>query len=80
MARLIVRGRDEATIAALKARAARNGRSAEAEHRRKLEAALRGAGAEMAEFARAAARLRARFRSRLDSTEVIRGARDARGR
>jgi hypothetical protein len=42
MARLIVRGLDEATIAALKARAARNGRSAEAEHRRKLEAALRG--------------------------------------
>ena len=78
MAQLIVRDLDEDIVAALKARAARNGRSAEAEHRRILEAALREDGQDMAAFAAAAARLRARFRSRLDSTEVIRAARDER--
>ena len=78
MAQLIVRDLDEDIVAALKARAARNGRSAEAEHRRILEAALRENGSDMAAFADAAARLRARYRSRLDSTEVIRAARDQR--
>ena len=77
MAQLIVRDLDESVVAALKARAARNGRSAEAEHRRILEAAL-GREGEMSEFAEAAARLRARFRSGLDSTELIRAARDER--
>ena len=41
MAQLTVRNVDDAIAAALKARAARAGRSAEAEHRRILEAALR---------------------------------------
>ena len=41
MAQLTVRGVDEDLAAALKARAARAGRSAEAEHRRILEEALR---------------------------------------
>lgn len=41
MAQLTVRGVDDAIAAALKARAARAGRSAEAEHRRILEEALR---------------------------------------
>jgi plasmid stability protein len=77
VAQLIVRDLDEAIVKALRARAARNGRSAEAEHRRILEAALRG-GEDMAACADAAARLRARFRSRLDSTGAIRAARDER--
>jgi plasmid stability protein len=40
MGSLIVRNLDDATIAALKSRAARHGRSAEAEHRAILEEAL----------------------------------------
>ncbi len=83
MARLIVRGLDERLVAALKARAARDGRSAEAGRRRILEAALAGDAAEAAEpdmvaFAEAAARLRARFPSTADGAQVIREARDAR--
>lgn len=42
MANLIVRNLDEAIVTALKQRAARHGLSAEAEHRRILEEALRG--------------------------------------
>jgi len=42
MAQLIVRGIDDAIVKALRERAARNGRSAEAEHRAILEAELRG--------------------------------------
>ena len=41
MAQLTIRGVDVEIVAALKARAARAGRSAEAEHRRILEEALR---------------------------------------
>ena len=41
MANLIVRGIDEALVRALKIRAARNGRSAEAEHREILATVLR---------------------------------------
>ncbi|MBI5443683.1 MAG: DNA-binding protein [Deltaproteobacteria bacterium] len=41
MANLIVRNLDEAIVTALKQRAARHGVSAEAEHRRILEEALR---------------------------------------
>lgn len=40
MSSLIVRNLDERVVSALKARAARHGRSAEAEHRAILEAAL----------------------------------------
>lgn len=42
MADLIVRGVEDATVRALKQRAARHGRSAEAEHRDILARALRG--------------------------------------
>lgn len=42
MAQLIVRDLDEEVVAALEARAAANGRSAEAEHREILRAALQG--------------------------------------
>ena len=42
MANLLVRGIDDALVAALKARAARHKRSAEAEHREILAAALAG--------------------------------------
>jgi plasmid stability protein len=45
MAQLIVRNLDEAVVEALKARAAAHGRSAEAEHRAILYAALRGPAA-----------------------------------
>ena len=41
MAQLIVRNLDPQTVAALRARAARSGRSMEAEHREILRAALR---------------------------------------
>ena len=78
MAQLIVRDLDEKVVAALKARAARNGRSAEAEHRRLLEAELVPVASDMDEFARIAASLRARLHSDLDSTDLIRAARDAR--
>ena len=78
MARLIVRNLDARLVEALKARAARNGRSVEVEHRRILEAALAEGDADMAEFAEAAGRLRSRFASGLDSTHLIRAQRDAR--
>jgi plasmid stability protein len=42
MANLIVRGIDEALVRALKQRAAKHGRSAEAEHREILATVLRG--------------------------------------
>ena len=42
MANLIVRGIEESVVRALKHRAARHGRSAEAEHRDILASALRG--------------------------------------
>lgn len=45
MAQLIVRNLDEALVDALKARAAAHGRSAEAEHREILYAALQGPAA-----------------------------------
>ena len=44
MAQLIVRNLEEALVKALKIAAARNGRSAEAEHREILRAALRAKG------------------------------------
>lgn len=75
MAQLIVRDLDERIVAALKTRAARSGRSAEAEHRKILEAVL-GETDEMAAFARDAAKLRKRFSSPLDSTNLVREARD----
>ena len=73
MAHLTVRNVSEDVIAALKRRAAANGRSAEAEHRELLRAALLG-GCE--NFAARAEALRRRLRSSVDSADIIRAARD----
>jgi antitoxin FitA len=74
MGQLIVRGLDDRIIQTLKQRAARAGRSAEAEHRAILEQALRP---EMETFAEAAARLRAHTRAQItDSVDLIRQDRD----
>ena len=74
MGQLIVRGLDNALIQGLKQRAARAGRSAEAEHRIILEHALRS-GTES--FAEAAARLRARTPPQTtDSADLLRQDRD----
>jgi plasmid stability protein len=71
---LIVRGLDDILIQALKQRAARVGRSAEAEHRAILEQTLRP---EAESFAEAAARLRARTPPQTtNSTDLIRQDRD----
>jgi len=74
MGQLIVRGLDDRLIQALKRRATRAGRSAEAEHRAILEQTLQ---AETETFAEAAARLRARTPPQTtDSTDLIRRDRD----
>ena len=73
MAHLTVRNVSEELVAALKRRAAANGRSAEAEHREILREALLGANEE---FAARAAALRQRLSSSVDSTENIRAHRD----
>jgi plasmid stability protein len=74
MGQLIVRGLDDRLIQALKQRAARAGRSAEAEHRAILEQAL---ASEIEPFAQAAARLRATMRPFAPtSAELIRQDRD----
>lgn len=74
MGQLIVRGLDDDLIQALKRRAARTGRPAEAEHRAILEQALRP---ETETFAEAAARLRARTPPQTtNSTDLIRRDRE----
>lgn len=74
MGQLLVRNLDNRLIQALKERAARHGRSVEAEHRAILEAAL---GAPGESFAERAARLRARTPpSDINSTDLIRWDRD----
>lgn len=75
MVQLTVRGVDEEIAAALKARAARTGRSAEAEHRRILEEALRPrAGQDFFEAARAR---RIKLSSNgPDTTDLLRESRD----
>jgi plasmid stability protein len=74
MGQLIVRGLDDAIIQALKQRAARTGRAAEAEHRAILEQVLRP---ETESFAQAAARLRTRTPPQTtDSTDIVRRDRD----
>ena len=74
MGQLIVRGLDDSLIRTLKQRAARFGRSAEAEHRVILEEALRP---ETETFTEAAARLRARTKPQMtDSTDLLRQDRD----
>ena len=74
MAHLTVRNVGEDVIAALKRRAAASGRSAEAEHREVLRAALLGTDKD---FVARAKGLRQRLRSPLDSTDIIRAGRDS---
>ena len=76
MAQLTVREASPEVVNALKQRAAANGRSAEAEHRDILRAALLGTGED---FAQRAADLRRRLRSSVDSSETIRADRDRDG-
>jgi antitoxin FitA len=74
MGQLIVRDFDDSFIQALKRRATRAGRSAEAEHRAIVEQALRS---ETETFAEAAARSRARTPPQIsDSTDLVRRDRD----
>lgn len=76
MAQLTVRNLDPGLVRNLKLRAARNDRSAEAEHRAILESSLRS---EVTEFARRAAELRAATNGRgfvTDSATLIRQDRD----
>lgn len=73
MAQLTVRNISEQVIRALKQRAVAHGRSAEAEHREILRAALLEVEKDFAARARA---LRQRLRSSVDSSELIRADRD----
>jgi len=78
MAQLLVRDVPEHIAAALKERAAKNGRSAEAEHRAILEQALKPAAAT---FWEEAAKFRGELRARglhFDSAQLIRQDRDSR--
>ena len=77
MPQLLVRDVPADLVEALKRRAAENGRSAEAEHRLILEAALR---ADRAGFWERAADWREKTRDRISmsSEELIRAARDER--
>jgi plasmid stability protein len=79
MSQLTVRGVDERIVAALKLRAAKHRRSAEAEHRAILEATL---GEATTDFWNDAAQLRAGLagRSHSDSGEILRAERDRRHR
>jgi antitoxin FitA len=76
MAQLTVRKVDDRVVRALKQRAASRGRSAEAEHREILRAALLQDAAPKERFAVRAARLRSRLRSDLDSAALVRADRD----
>ena len=73
MAQLTVRNIKEEVVRALKQRAAAHGRSAEAEHREILRAALLEGKENFPERAKA---LRQRLRSSVDSSETIRADRD----
>lgn len=77
MRQLLVRQVDDAVFAALKERAARHGRSVEAEHRAILEETLLPS---RADFAETAALLRAATVGRfaVDSAELVRQDRDER--
>lgn len=76
MGQLTVRKVDDRIIKALKRRAAEHGRSAEAEHREILRMALLEEEKARASFIERTAKLRARFRSSVDSADVIRADRD----
>ena len=73
MVDLTVRNVSQDVVDALERRAAANSRSAEAEHRELLCAALLGADKDFATRAHA---LRQRLRSSVDSAEIIRANRD----
>ncbi len=73
MAQLTVRNVNDIVVNALRKRAAEHGRSAEAEHREILRAALLGGETS---FTERAAALRKRLRSTADSTDLIRADRD----
>ena len=73
MAHLTVRNVSQDAVDALKRRAAANGRSAEAEHREILRAALLDTDGD---FAARTAALRQRLASSVDSAETIRAVRD----
>lgn len=73
MAQLTVRKVPAQVVDALKKRAAARGRSAEAEHRDILHAALSD---NAVAFAERASGMRQRLRSSVDSTQTIRAARD----
>ena len=77
MASLHVRNVDDAIVARLKERAARSGRSAEAEHRQILAEAL---GSDQSTFDDLAARLRERLKDRhhTPSEVLLRESRDDR--
>jgi len=78
MAQLLVRDLKEETVAALKKRAKEHGRSAEAEHRAILEAALKPSASS---FWEEASKFREELRARglqFDSTKIIRKDRDSR--
>jgi antitoxin FitA len=76
LAQLTVRKVDDRIVRALKQRAASHGRSAEAEHREILRAALLQGGASKEGIAERAARLRSRLRSDVDSAALVRADRD----
>jgi plasmid stability protein len=82
MGQLTVRDVDDAIVAALKARAAANGRSMEAEHRQILREALDADHRAVDEFKIAAARLRRRIGSMPPDApraeDIIRAMRDSR--
>lgn len=82
MAQLTVRDVDDRLVAALKARAAGNGRSMEAEHRQLLRDALDADRKAAQDFKAAAARLRARIGTAPAQPEraedIVRAMRDSR--
>jgi len=82
MGQLTVRDVDDAIVAALKARAAANGRSMEAEHRQILREALDADRRAVDEFRIAAARLRARIgpmpSDAPKAQDIVRNMRDSR--
>lgn len=77
MAQLTVRNVPPSVVSALKARAARSGRSAEAEHRRILEEALSGTPAASFDFFAEARARRVRLPAGApDTTTLLRQDRD----
>ena len=82
MAQLTLRDMDDEIVAALKTRAAANGRSMEAEHRQLLREALDVERQATRAFKQAAARLRARIGAAPTDAEraedVVRSMRDSR--